>query len=258
MSKVIGGLDSTMRTGGGKVTNQHDAHAKLGIKADDRICLCGLPGTGKTVMLEWLAELPPQTYVIDALQQYSDMGEEGDVYDLMQPGKNHLRYFPKAESPKALEDIAKKLHRISNTTLIIEEAEAYLPQGKMLYDYTSSLIRRGRNWGIGVWLTTRRIQDINKRFFDLCQHVIFFRCGLKSREYIAGMIGNDYVIKPLRSQYNQLKYGLTTLPKYHALHVNLETEEANIIYLNIRGKAQHLLEVGGKGKVNKEEEAEAE
>ena len=130
--------------------------------------------------------------------------------------------------------------------LAIEEAEQYLSQQRAMLPYTSGLIRMGRNWGIGVYATTRRIQDINKRFFDLAQHCFFFRCGLKSRQYIADLIGYEYVYPYPSRKYNLTGYCITTLPSFHWLHFNLEDETAEVGVLRL-GAREHLATVE-KGK----------
>jgi len=160
---------------------------------------------------------------------------------------DECRYIPKRETPNELEDICKSLWARSNVTLIIEEAEQYISQGRPLLPFTSGLIRMGRNWGIGIWATTRRIQDINKRFFDLSQHCFFFRCGLKSRDYIADMIGPEYVYNYPSCKYNHTGYAVTTLPPYHALHFNLEDETTEIITLKLGGR-EHIVEASPKQK----------
>ena len=150
-----------------------------------------------------------------------------------------------------LEAICQKLWKVSNLTLIVEEAEQYIAQGKSLLPYTSGLIRMGRNWGIGIYATTRRIQDINKRFFDLAQHCFFFRCGLKSRDYISYMLGYEYMYPAAHPVYNKTGYTITTLPPFHCLHFNLEDETAQVLTLKLRstlspGQGGHLDEVSKK------------
>ena len=200
----------------------------LKIKSTDRICVCGLPDSGKTYFMKYLCSLvEPDIYIIDPLNQYEQFGEVGDIRE----GKK--RWIPREESPQELEEISKRLWQISNITLVMEEAEQYIPQGRPIPQYTSGLIRMGRNWGIGIWATTRRIQDINKRFFDLAQHVFFYRCGFKSREYIAAMIGNEYVYPHVAPKLNKTGFTITTLPQYHALHFDLENETASIITLKL-------------------------
>ena len=187
-----------------------------------------MPGTGKTYFMRYLATLAePDILIIDPLDQYSMFPDE-------------CRYIPKRETPNELEDICKGLFARVNCTLIIEEAEQYISQGRAMLQYTSGLIRMGRNWGIGVWATTRRIQDINKRFFDLAQHCFFFRCGLKSRDYIADMIGPEFVFPTASPKYNKTGYCILTLPPFHALHFNLDDETAVIVTLKLGGAREHI------------------
>lgn len=174
---------------------------------------------------------------------------------------DECRYIPRRETPNELEDIAKSLWARSNVTLVLEEAEQYIAQGRAMLPYTSGLIRMGRNWGIGVWATTRRIQDINKRFFDLAQHCFFYRCGLKSRDYIADMIGAEYVFPYPSPKYNKTGYCILTLPPFHALHFNLDDETAEIVTLKL-GAREHIQTAGKKSEapspkeIGKEEKPE--
>lgn len=206
------------------------------ISSTDRICICGLPGSGKTYLMRYFCTLvEPDLIVVDPLGQYD-----------MFPDK--CRYIPKRETANELEEICKLLMARSNTVLCIEEAEQYISQQKAMLPYTSMIIRMGRNWGIGVWGTTRRIQDINKRFFDLAQHCFFFRCGLKSREYIADLIGAEFVYPYPAPKYNRTGYCITTLPPFHFLHFNLEDETAEVGVLKL-GAREHLEEASSKKKV---------
>lgn len=221
----------------------------LALKSTDRICICGLPGTGKTVFCRWIASEidalrrlgePPNILIIDPLNQYQQFPDE-------------CRYIPRQETPQELESICRRLYSRSNMTLIIEEAEQYLSQNRPILPYTSGLIRMGRNWGIGVVAVTRRIQDINKRFFDLAQHVFFFRCGFKSRDYIADMLGAEFVRPVANPRVNTTGYTITTLPPYHTLHFNLETEMAEIVTLKL-GAREHIEEITKKPDGRKKEE----
>ena len=159
--------------------------------------------------------------------------------------------MPKQETPQELEVICKWLWQTSNVTLVIEEAEQYIGQYRPMLPYTSGLMRMGRNWGIGVWATTRRIQDISKRFFDLSQRVFFFRCGFKSREYIGDMIGQEYMYPSANPKVNKTGYSITTLPQYHCLHFDLENETAQIVTLKLRGELGRIQEVGKKSEVDR-------
>lgn len=179
------------------------------VKSTDRVTLAGLPGTGKTTATKYLASLcMPNVLIYDPLAQYDGF-----------PDAN--RYIPKSDSLSEFDTVCRQLRTRGNITFVIEEAERYLGQGKPLGENAFDLINRGRNWGVGIIAVTRRVQRISKDYFDLCQHCFFFRCGLKSREYIADMLGKDITRR------------IVTLPLFHFLHYNVETEETSVHVLKL-------------------------
>jgi len=181
------------------------------INSTDRITVCGLPGTGKTTFSKYLAELCGSNLLIyDPLDQYKEFPDE-------------CRYIPRSDSLEEFEEVCGRLCARSNVTFLIEEVERYLGQGKPLGPNAFDLVNRGRNWGVGIIAVTRRIQKLSKDYFDLCQTVIFFRCGLKSRKYIYDMLGKEE------------SYFITRLPKYHFLHYSLEEENYGITTLVLGG-----------------------
>lgn len=205
------------------------------VKSTDRITISGLSGSGKTTLARYLASFAePDLIIIDALGQYF-----GDFPEQC------IRY-PKQMDPMFLEGIAKELWGQKNKVLLIEEAEQFMRQGKPLPEYTSGLVRMGRNWGIGIIAVTRRIQELSKEFFGHCQQVFFFKCDLKSREYIAELIGREFVYPQVRCINNHTGKTINTLPWYCWLHYNLETEETEVAKLNIKTVRTHVETLEGK------------
>ena len=191
------------------------------LKSTDRVTIAGLPGTGKTTLARYLAALcEPRVLIYDPLAQYDGFKDEN-------------RYIPKSDSLTEFDSVCRQLRMRGNVTFIVEEAERYLGQGKPLGENAFDLINRGRNWGVGIFAVTRRVQRLSKDFFDLCQHCFLFRCGLKSREYIADMIGWEDTRK------------IMSLQLYHFLHFNVETEESSVYVLKL-GMQQRV--VGGEAK----------
>lgn len=179
------------------------------VKSTDRVTLAGLPGTGKTTLTKYLASLcMPRVLIYDPLAQYDGFPDEN-------------RYLPKSDSLSEFDMVCKQLRMRGNITFVVEEAERYLGQGKPLGENAFDLVNRGRNWGVGIIAVTRRVQRISKDYFDLCQSCFFFRCGLKSREYIADMVGKEVTRK------------IVTLPVWHFLHYNVETEETSVHVLRL-------------------------
>ena len=186
------------------------------IKSTDRITLSGLPGQGKTVMARYLAKLAmPRVKIWDPLSQYTRFPPEN-------------RYLPVTDSTDELEEQATLMCSEKNMVWVIEEAEKYLRQGAQLTPNLFSAINRGRNWGLGIVAVTRRIQVLDKNFFDLCQHVFFFRCGLRSRSYIEDMVGKESMKK------------ISELKPFHFLHFDLQTEESTVATLDL-GPGQSAL-----------------
>ena len=183
----------------------------LRISRSDRITIAGLPGTGKTTLAKFLASLClPRVLIYDPLSQYSGFEDE-------------YRYIPKSDSQAEFNSICRRLRSQSNIMFVVEECERYIGQGRPLGDDAFDLVNRGRNWNVGIVAVTRRIQRLSKDYFDLCQHIFFFKCGLKSREYLADMIGKAETNRVMR------------LPKYSFLHYDVETEETSVHRLKIDG-----------------------
>lgn len=101
---------------------------------------------------------------------------------------------------------------------------------------------KNRNWGVGLIAVTRRIQRLSKDYFDLCSHLFVFRIGLKSREYIADLIGWELTRK------------IMILPQWHFLHYNIETEESSIHVLKLEAGGERLQESQTKPKELEAEE----
>lgn len=192
----------------------------LEIRSTDRVTIAGLPGTGKTVLSKYLASLcEPNLLVYDPLAQYDGFSDE-------------CRYIPKSDNLAEFDAVCRQLRARGNITFFVEECERYIGQGKPLGEHAFDLINRGRNWGVGIVAITRRIQRLSKDYFDLCQHLFLFRIGLKSREYVADMIGWEVTRKVMR------------LPLYHFLHYNIETEDSSVHVLKL-GIRPTMVEKGG-------------
>lgn len=202
------------------------------IKSTDRVTIAGLPGSGKTTLAKYLASLcSPNVLIYDPLSQYDGFPDE-------------CRYIPQSDSLAEFESVCHRLRAQGGITFVVEEAERYLGQGKPLGPHAFDLINRGRNWGVGVFAVTRRIQRLSKDFFDLCQHCFLFRCGLKSKEYLADMIGWE--------NFREMR----RMDRYHFMEYDVETELSSINTLQL-GPAQRVVEAKG-AETEEKKPAEAE
>ena len=173
--------------------------------------------------------------IYDPLAQYDGFPDEN-------------RYIPKSDSLSEFDGVCRTLRARGNCVFLIEEAERYLGQGKPLGENTFDLCNRGRNWGMGITAVTRRIQRLSKDYFDLCNHIFLFRIGLKSREYVADLIGW------------QLTRQIITLPQYHFLHYNVEDESHSIHVLKLEAGGERLQQkaTGREAEEGKEQHADTE
>lgn len=189
----------------------------INIKSTDRITICGLPGKGKSVLAKYLATIYEKRglMIYDPLDQYKGFPDE-------------CRYVPRSDDLSEFEAICAKVKAQGNMVFLVEECERYLGQGIRLTGSAFEIVNRGRNWGIGIIAVTRRIQAMSKDYFDLCSSIFFFKCGPRSRKYIAEMIGK-----------RELSH-IVQLPLYHFLAYSVDDEHSQIGYVNISGTRPHI------------------
>jgi hypothetical protein len=130
------------------------------IKSWHNIVVCGMKGTGKTT-LEKIGLLPnyKQVFVFDTDDEFPE----------------YPRYIPKSDSPLELDRVAKALWNKWNVTLLVSEAELFLPVFKPLPPNVFKIVTRGRRRNIGLISDTRRIADLNKTVFALSEHSFIYR-----------------------------------------------------------------------------------
>jgi len=141
------------------------------------------------------------------------------------------RYIPASDSLAEFEAVCTSLCARKQVVFVVEECERYIGQGKPMGPNAFDLINRGRNWGIYIVAVTRRIQRLSKDFFDLCQGVVFFKCGLQSRRYIEEMVGKEHL------------QHINSLEKYQFLFYQVEEpEEIKMGRLKLSGVREHIEE----------------
>ena len=181
------------------------------VKSTDRVAISGIPDSGKTVFAQFMAlRAMPNVFVYDPLDQFT-----------MIPADK--RYVPETDSMAEFEAICAKMCSVTNTMFIVEEGEKYIRQGGKLEKHAFDVINRGRNWGIGMVVVTRRIQALSKDFFDLAAHSYLFRCAPGSRRYLEEKIGK------------QRAGQVIGLPPRYYLHHYVSSDEIEIGTLKLSG-----------------------
>lgn len=178
----------------------------LNIRLTDRMTVPGQPGSGKTTLVRYIAQLAmPNVYIYDTNDQYGEFGPE-------------QRYVPRTGSMEEFEKACELMCNRTDCLFIVEEAHKYLREGRELGEYAFDVVNRGRNWGIGMIAVTTRVQRLSKDFFDLCRMVFFFRCGLRSRSYLREMVPDQVRV-------------IQSLKPFHFLAYNLEEETGKVATL---------------------------
>jgi len=143
--------------------------------------VCGAKGSGKT----WLIKHG----IIPALQA---SGHEVFVFDVLEEFTEYPHYVPQSDSPKELDRVAKIIWNRWNCTLIVSEAELYLPVTQQLQPNVFKIITRGRHRNVGIVADTRRIANLNKTIFGLSEHVfIFHHWSPTDLDYLKGFVPRD-------------------------------------------------------------------
>lgn len=192
---------------------------QIKLKTSNRIITAGLPGSGKTKLAYFLAAEcqkslgTPNLYIIDPLNQY------GQFDELIQEG---YRFVPQRHDMQDFERICQHLWVEQNHVLIIEECEEYLWQGVSLPYHAYKVVRMGRNRGIGIQGVSQRIQEVDKKFTDRCQHYFFFKCGMESFGYLKERLGRERAQRVLN------------LEKHNFIHYDIEEQTFLKYKLNLR------------------------
>ena len=191
------------------------------MQSTDRIVITGLPRTGKTTLARHFARSAGKNlYIVDPLNQYGE-------FDAVIPKGNRVIPQP-GEEMVMFENICRKLCLVTNHRLLLEECEDYLGQGLLLPPFANRVIRQGRNWGIGIIAITQRLPEISKRFFDRCQHIFFFRCGVYSQDYIRDRIGREKAERVFK----------LSIDRHEFLHYDVGADSAQVYALKFEGVAE--------------------
>jgi len=168
------------------------------LKSSDRVFLVGVTGQGKSHLLKSLL----RTFSAQGIKimLYDDEAEHDDLEGL--PGLT--RYVPFGiGNLEEFEEICRTVWRGGNQVFAIENIDFYAPVRKDLLPIFAHLVGRGRKRGIGLVLTSRRIQDVHKTPCSQCQHWFIFHTYLPGDiEYMVKFVGETALkAKDLRPWY---------------------------------------------------------
>jgi hypothetical protein len=163
------------------------------IASDEGITIAGMRGQGKTTFAKRTLSRFNKVLVWDPLAQYPEFN----------------RYVPQTGSQAEFEYVAAWVWNEGNIMFAIEECERWVGEGMAIAPSMTKIINMGRNKGIGYMPITRRIANLSKTAFSLCDHVFLFRFFAPNDiKYCSEFIGREWG-KRLQElpKHNYIYYG---------------------------------------------------
>jgi len=160
------------------------------MRTTDVLLVSGKRGTGKTFFVKWYIKEHllgrVSVFIYDPLWQYGDLGEV--VHDLNEANSKQgvmksnkaLVYQPSPEDDNldVFDDVAGWVLQRKNIVLVGEEINEYMTPN-MITPQFRALVRRGRNYGIGIFAVTHRPAYLSLNFLNMIDHWFIFQQDLK-------------------------------------------------------------------------------
>lgn len=132
-----------------------------------RLCIFGLPGSGKTNFTKSLLSTTKKALIYDTLHEY----------------KGYDRYLPKYRdySEESQEELNAFIRKYVTTKkgrpqfFIIDEANRYCPNRKPLPDQIGELNDFNRHFRLATGYISRRPTQLNTDLVELAHYLVFFR-----------------------------------------------------------------------------------
>ena len=154
------------------------------LKSNEKTMIVGVNDMGKSVLF------------LHLIKQYVDKGIEVLLYDSEKEYGMHespgLKIYQPQEPANVEEfnDICGMVWDRGRMVLAIESIDFYATPQQPMPPYLKKIIHWGRNRGIGVIMTSRRIANVHKDCCALNKHWFLFHCYLPNDiKYIKSFIG---------------------------------------------------------------------
>lgn len=163
--------------------------SQISLKANDRVMIVGITGSGKSVLLRHLLKIYKEQGVKFVL--YDSQHQHGDLASIENPEDKNVVYQPEiVDSVEEFEKICSLVWKRRNVVLAIENLDFYSTPQKPQSPSFKKLIHLGRMKGIGLLMTTRRIADVHKSPCSQVKHWFIFRTFLPNDvKYLRQFVG---------------------------------------------------------------------
>jgi len=150
------------------------------IKSDDKICIVGYSGAGKTVLMDYFLNNVvvnfPNVVVVDPVSKFSEKTNirYKGVVKAINPHKNIVIY--KLQTEDDLEELITKINDIDEEPvfLCVDEIDRFVRFNYMLPE-TSLFFQQGRNYKHGGLFSVRQVGLLNKQIFSNSHYLILFK-----------------------------------------------------------------------------------
>ena len=188
------------------------------IKSNERVCVCGKTGSGKSFLVRQLISTFDRVIFFDPKRENFDLKGKV-VYTLEEVEKNikenkfFLIYAPLSMSDLAFNRFCEIVYHQGNMTLILDEVITL--GNHKVNEWHNRLIRLGRSRGIGLWHLIQRPAFVSNYILSESEHFFLFKLQTEiDRRKIKGIIGECAEL-------------LNDLPEYHFVYYN-HLEEARV------------------------------
>lgn len=186
------------------------------IKSNERVCVCGKTGSGKSHLVRQLLSCFNRVIFFDPKRENFDL--KGDVVYNLDDVKEKIKqpnffiiYAPLSLNDAEFDEFCKLVYYEGNLTLILDEVISL--GSHKVNEWHNRLIRLGRSRGIGIWHLIQRPSFVSNYILSESEHFFLFKLQTEQdRKKIKGIIGDCAEL-------------LNDLPQYHFVYYN-HLEEA--------------------------------
>jgi len=181
----------------------------ISIRTNDRVCIFGRTGSGKTVLeLFLLSKLKTNVIVYDIKKALKLPYQKATTPEELQALVGSIHYMPASLEEDDFNDVCEYTYERGNITVIHDECSYSSESFKISRWYKECLVR-GRERGVGMINVSQRPMGIHNAIISESNHFFVFQLILDSDvEKLRSVIPREYVER------------VYTLPEFHYLYAD--------------------------------------